>query len=297
MELQYLQGNTYAIETHSSSIGIYLFADQRCLLIDSGANQSDGQMILQILHARGWTVDAIFNTHAHADHCGGNHYIQTKSECRIYASAIEAAFIEQPILNPCTLYGAYPLKLLQSKFIMPQASKVTDSVKAGYMPINGQLFEILNLSGHTLGHLGIRTPDNVVFAGDSLLSAEILQANPFFYLADPKQQQLTLEKMRTDNSPLFYLSHGGLITDTSALIDANEHMMLHIIITLKDIIRTPRNREEIIDKVIARQGFQVNRNHYFRLAASISAFLAYLCNEGQATAYIKNNSLCYCSKS
>ncbi|NLK52759.1 MAG: MBL fold metallo-hydrolase [Syntrophomonadaceae bacterium] len=301
MKLQHLKGNTYALETHTpetntASIGLYLFPDQRCLLIDSGANPTQGQALLQILEEKGWTVSAIFNTHAHADHCGGNHYIQQVSHCRIYASAIESAFIQQPILNPYTVYGAYPLKLLQSKFFLPQASRVSAAISAGRMEINGQEFEILDLGGHTLGHLGIRTPDNVVFTGDSLISPEILHSNPFLYLADPSQQIATLEKIRADKSALLYLSHGGITDNISALIRANYEILMQIQATLKHILRTSRNREEIINEVITRQGLQVNRNHYFRLGASISAFLAYLCNSGQATVYIEKDSLQYCAK-
>ncbi len=290
MQVQHLNGNTYAIETHLSSVGLYIFKDRRCLLVDSGANSNQGQLVLQALRERGLMVYAIFNTHAHADHCGGNHYIQGHSDCHIYASAIEAAFIEQPILNPYSLYGAYPLKLLQSKFFMPQASQVTDTVRAGYRPINGEMFEILDLAGHTLGHQGLRTPDNVLFVGDGLIPPEILVSNPFLYLANPDQHLAALEKLRADSSPLFYLSHGGIVTDVHipAVIDANHAMMMHILFTLKDIIHAPRNREEIINEVIARQGLPMNRNHYFRLAATISAFLAYLCNAGQATVAISD---------
>jgi glyoxylase-like metal-dependent hydrolase (beta-lactamase superfamily II) len=297
MELRQLSGNTYAIETDTSSIGLYIFNDQRCLLIDSGANQTQAQELWKLLKARNLTVYAIFNTHSHADHCGGNHYIQARSNCRIYATAVEAAFIQQPILIPYALYGAFPLKLLQSKFFMPQASHVTDTISAGYMPINGQAFEILDLGGHTLGHLGIRTPDNVVFVGDSLIPIQILHTNPFLYLADPKQQIQTIEKIRADNSPLLYLSHGGISTDIPAVINANYDMMMLILVTLKQIIHAPRNQEEIIHEVIARHGLEVNRNHYFRLAASISAFLAYLCNDGQATVSVSDHNLQYCSKS
>ncbi len=197
---------------------------------------------------------------------------------------------------PYAIYGSYPIKLLQRKFLMPQASRVSDTIREGYVPINGRGFEILALGGHTLGHLGIRTPDDVVFTGDSLIPPDILHTNPFLYLADPSQQKLTIENLRAANSPLFYLSHGGLATDIPALINANHEMMEHLLLILKNIIHSPRTQEEIINEVIAQQDLQVNRNHYFRLAASISAFLAYLCNDGQASVCIKNNIIQYCAK-
>ena len=293
MELQHLQGNTYAIETNAASIGLYIFKDRHCLLIDSGANQTQGREILGILAQEGWTLYAIFNTHAHADHTGGNHYLQRKTRCRIYASAIEAAFIQQPLLIPYTMYGAYPPKLLRGKYFMPQPSQVNDTVHPSWMPINGQGFEMLDLGGHTLGHMGIRTPDNVVFAGDSLLASEILNSSPFLYLANPDQQLATLEKIKAEDSALLYLAHGGRQEDIPAIVAANYGMLIYILNILKDILREPHSLEEVIDEIIVRQNLPINRNHYFRLAASISSFLAYLCNQGQAKIYTEKGRLLY----
>jgi len=98
--------------------------------------------------------------------------------------------------------------------------------------------------------LGIRTPDNVVFAGDSLIAPEILRSNPFLYLANPSQQISTIEKIRADKSALLYLSHGGIPHDVPALINANYELLMQILVTLKQIIQIPRNREEIINEVI-----------------------------------------------
>jgi len=169
-------------------------------------------------------------------------------------------------------------------------------VDPGFLTINGQDFEILNLGGHTLGHLGLRTPDNVLFAGDSLIAPEILRANPFLYLADPGQQLNTLAKLKTDKSSLLYLSHGGLSDQVSALVSINQAMLLSLMDLLKQIIQFPRSREAIIQEVITRQGLLVNRQHYFRLAASVSALLAHLCNENKAAALLQENCLKYCIK-
>ncbi len=316
LRLQQLRGRTYAVEkilseeikpgtkteaapTYAAGIGLYLFADRQCLLIDSGANSTEAQALLRILAAKGWTICGIFNTHAHPDHCGGNHFLQKTSGCRIYASAIEAAFLQQPLLNPYVLYGAYPLKLLQNKLNLALASPVSDILNpdTGFITINGEDFEILNLGGHTLGHLGLRTPDNVVFAGDSLIPPEILHANPFLYLADPDQQLKTLAKLKTDKTSPIYLSHGGLSDQVSALVSINQDMLFLLMDLIKQIIRFPRSRETIIQEVISRQGLLVNRQHYFRLAAGVSALLAYLCNEKQAAVTVQDNCLKYCVKS
>ncbi len=300
MNLRQLKGSSYVIENNSSSglsdsasLGIYLFDDQSCLLVDSGANLASAQKILHLLEASGWTVYAIFNTHAHADHCGGNHHIQESTQCRIYASAFEAAFINNPVLIPYAMYSADPPKLLTGKFFMPQASRVSHIIKPGKRQIKGKRFELLDLAGHSPGHLGIMTPDRVLFVGDCLISQEILTANPFLYLADPAKQFASLELLKTANRGQLYLAHGGVAQDTAGVLKANEEMLKAIVHNIKSIITKPRSLEAIIQEIIGLHGLQVNRNHFFRLRNSISAFLSYLCNQGQARFYVDNNRLLY----
>ncbi len=291
MKLRHLKGRTYALESNSASIGLYLFEDKSCLLIDSGSNQHQAAEVLHILGELGWVVGAIFNTHAHADHCGGNQYIQTKSRCQILASSIEAAFINNPILTPYSLYSSFPIKLLTSKFLMPAPSQVSRIIGPGVQDINGIELEILDLAGHSLGQMGIITPDGILFVGDSLIAQTELELNPVLYVSDLGKQFKALDMLRTKSHLSFYLSHGGDIENILGSIDLNYGVLNDILHMLEDILRKPCSREEIIREVIARKGLQINRNHYFRLGASISAFLSYLCNEGQAITYTENNYL------
>lgn len=296
MKVLHLQGNTYAIETDLASVGLYVLEDRSCLLIDSGASSRQGQQILNGLNEQGWTICAIINTHSHADHTGGNRCLQENTGCPIYASAIEAALIEHPLLTPYTLYGGFPPKVLQGKFFMPQPSRVTECVAAGKWLFKEKEFDILDLAGHTLGHIGIRTPDDIVFAGDSLIAPEILEENPFLYLADPARQFATLEKFSAMAWPWVYLAHGGWQDDVSAVIEANHAMMVHILDALIDIVRQPHSLEDVTSAIMDRQGLEINRNHYFRLTGSVASFLAYLCNQGQVQLFTEKTRLLYRSK-
>ncbi|MEA4925231.1 MAG: MBL fold metallo-hydrolase [Syntrophomonadaceae bacterium] len=301
MKLRHLRGNTYAVEnssagtgfSDSASSGVYVFDDRRCLLIDSGPDQARAQQMLALLEVSGWLVYAIFNTHAHADHCGGNHFIQTVTGCRIYASAIEAAFINNPLLSPYAMYSAAPPQLLTGKFLMPGASRVTRIVEPGKIRIKRKPFAILDLAGHSLGQLGIITPDGVLFAGDSLIPREILRAHPFLYLADPGQQLNTLELLKKTPYRQLYLSHGGRTDDLTATLNANRELLDTIINNVSEIIAEPRSPEAIIREIIIRHRLPVNRNHYFRLSSSIAGVLSYLCNRRQARFWVEGNRLLY----
>ncbi len=128
------------------------------LLIDSGSDGSAGKKIKQHLDSKGWTLRAILNTHSHADHIGGNRYLQSRTGCRIYAPGIERDFTEHPILEPSFLYDGNPPEELRHKFLMAQGSDVLPLTE-GCLP---GCPEIIPLPGHSFDMAGFRTDEDIV---------------------------------------------------------------------------------------------------------------------------------------
>ncbi len=93
-------------------------------LIDSGSDKDAGRKVKKLLDARGWKLKAMFNTHSHADHIGGNRCLQSQAGCGIYASGIESALARDPLWEPAFLYGDNPPRDLRRKFLMAQESEV-----------------------------------------------------------------------------------------------------------------------------------------------------------------------------
>jgi len=120
LNLQKIASNTYLIPA-PANIGVYV-QDEQAILIDSGNDKEAGRQILKLLNEKNWKVKLIINTHSNADHIGGNAFIQNKTECLIAATRIEAAFIQDPILEPSFLYGGFPNARLTNKFLMAHPS-------------------------------------------------------------------------------------------------------------------------------------------------------------------------------
>ena len=98
--------------------------------------------ILSTLDARGWTLSHIWNTHHHFDHAGNNLEIKEKTGCQIIGPAGEAERI--PGIDVKVDDG--------------------DTVKLGAHDVH-----VLNVGGHTLGHIAYHMPDTQnAFVGDSL---------------------------------------------------------------------------------------------------------------------------------
>lgn len=153
-ELIQVSEQSYYIQS-PAKIGLVRLNDTDVCLIDSGNDKDAGRKIRQLLDKNGWHLTAIYNTHSNADHIGGNRYLQAQTGCQVYAPGIDCAFTRYPILEPSFLYGGYPCKDLQHKFLLAQTSDAKELTKS-CLPDG---FEIIRLPGHFFDMVGYRTTD------------------------------------------------------------------------------------------------------------------------------------------
>lgn len=100
--------------------------------------------VLEAAAARGWTISAIWNTHWHPDHTGGNAAIKAATGCTIIAPAAEAAKI--PTADRLVAEG--------------------DTVTLGTFKA-----EVIDVPAHTAGHIAYHLPEaGIVFVGDTLFA-------------------------------------------------------------------------------------------------------------------------------
>ena len=120
-ELYQALGNSYYIQS-PAKIGLVRLDEKQVCLIDSGNDKDAGRRLRKLLDEKGWKLTAIYNTHANADHNGGNRYLQQQTGCKIYAPGIDCVVNRHPILEPAFLYGGFPPKELRHKFLLAQES-------------------------------------------------------------------------------------------------------------------------------------------------------------------------------
>lgn len=154
-----------------AKIGLYKLNQTDVCLIDSGSDKDAGRKVRQILDQNGWRLTAIFNTHSNADHIGGNQYLEGQTKCRIYAPGIECDFTNHPVLEPAFLYGGFPPKDLQHKFLMARLSHA-EHLQKECLP---EGMEMVPQPGHFFDMVGFRTSDDVVYLADCLSSRETLE--------------------------------------------------------------------------------------------------------------------------
>jgi hydroxyacylglutathione hydrolase len=100
--------------------------------------------ILKALEEKGWTLTHILNTHHHFDHAGGNLELKEKTGCTIIGPKGEA----QRIPGIDTALG-----------------------DGDTCPFGSREAKVLDVGGHTLGHIAYYFPqDGIAFVGDALFA-------------------------------------------------------------------------------------------------------------------------------
>lgn len=278
-KLIHVVGNSYMLEG-PVNLGVYHRGEGKCTLIDSGLDKNTGKRAMNILKEKNMEIDSIINTHSHADHVGGNAVLQKRLECDIYASKIESAIIENPIIEPLYLFGSAPPDFLKNKFLMAKPSKVTKVIEEGTLYIETSKFEIINLPGHSLEHIGVVTSDGVFYTGDAYISKDLIEKHGFPFLQDIDAALRSLGDIATLDYSYYVPSHGILDRTVKELIQSNIDIIEETIHLLLENLNEPASAEEL-SRLIFKE-YQINQKpgQYYLTWVTLAAYLAYLYNRG-----------------
>ncbi len=273
LTLAQIAPSTYLIAA-PANIGVYV-RDNKAILIDSGNDKEAGRQILKLLHAQGWELELIVNTHSNADHIGGNAFLQSRTNCRIAATALEAAFINHPLLEASFLFGAFPHPGLRNKFLLAQESVVTDIIPSSG-PILATGLLAVPLPGHYFAMVGVKTPDDVFFVADGVFPAAILEKYHLAFLYDLQGQLETLEMLMSASARLFVPGHGKPGENIAPLAEINLRKIEEIRGFLTGALEKPLIFEEILALVCFRFSLSLDANQYVLVGSTVRSYLAYL---------------------
>jgi glyoxylase-like metal-dependent hydrolase (beta-lactamase superfamily II) len=187
--------------------------------IDSGIDESTARKAAQAVEHAGLRAVALINTHAHADHCGGNAFLTKRTGAVVYAPPIEAALIQHPEIEPFYLFGAAPFPAIDGKWFHAAPSRV-DQALASSLSICGLDLEILPTPGHSINQVAVLTPE-AAFLGDALLAPELLERYPIQYCYDVVAHRATLELLAGLQKAWYVGAHFPPTQDLEGLLAAN----------------------------------------------------------------------------
>lgn len=285
-ELNRVGERTYYVNS-PTNLGIYRVDESQVYLIDSGNDKDAGKKVRKLLEEQGWSLKGIINTHAHADHIGGNRYLQQQTNCRIFAPGIEAAFTNFPMLEPVSLYGGYPYKNLRHKFLLAQESVAVD-VSDPAFPTE---LEIIPLEGHSPQMIGIRTPDEVVFLADCVSSESTLEKYGISFVYDVAEYLKTLERVMQLEAKLFVPAHAAPTADIRPLAELNREKVLEIADVLQTMLKMPMGFDSLLQQVFTEFGLTMSFEQHALVGSTVRSYLSWLKDSGKVQAEIRENML------
>lgn len=278
------------IAKSGTGIGVVTHGD-KALLVDSGLDENLVRKVVNALANEGVSVAGIVNTHAHADHIGGNAWAAKRTGAIVAAPHYEHFFVERPDLEPYTLFGATPPKALTGKFLQAEPSTVGQVLRPGEAEIAGFAVKLHALPGHTVGQLGIEV-DGALFVGDALLPEATLSKYGMVFAVDPLRARESTEALLQARSTVVSY-HGGVITDLPAAVRANADAMRAAEEALLALLgKGPATAEEALTHLLDRfRPAQLTVELHALQAATVRGYLAAMERAGRIEAYLDGSRL------
>ncbi len=274
-----------------AKIGLVRLDEHNVCLIDSGSDKDAGKKALKHLNANNWHLTAIYNTHSHADHIGGNAYLQSQTGCRIYAPGIEQAFTLHPILEPAFLYGGHPPKELHHKFLLAAPSHAEPLAQA-VLPAG---LTLLPLPGHSFDMVGFRTADGIVYLADCLSSRETIDKYRIGFLYDVAAYLDTLETVKAMSATLFLPSHAAPTEEIAPLAQYNIDQVNAIADRIVALCGIPASFESLLATLFTELSLTMTFQQHALVGSTVRSYLTYLSAQGRIVPRFEGNQLLWVS--
>lgn len=288
--LKHLAGSTYYIPA-AANIGVYC-SEEGVYLIDSGNDAEAGRQIRKLLDAEKLTLLGIINTHSHADHIGGNAYLQKRTDCRIFAPRREAMFVEYPEYEPAFLFGGAPHADLKNKHLMAAASTVSDPYEGPGM-IAGTPLRSHPLPGHSCGMCGISTPDGVLFTADAVLDRSIIDKYGLFYLYDIPSHISSLNQLKELSFELFVPSHGSPCPKIGDAVSQNLQAVAAAAERMRSVLAGVRriSFEDFLAEVCRSYRIKLNHLQYVLMRSTVCSYISWMAGLSEVTLSYSENRM------
>lgn len=221
MELRHVLGRTWVAEASTALLPIYRVTDTDMILIDTGYAKLDRAGLTALIEDRGFHLRGIICSHAHFDHSGNVRYLQQRCGAKAAAHIIEAGIS----VNPDAYRANYvALTYGKSREFFLEECFVADTIigpEDDFLDFCGVRFGILQLPGHSAGHIGVVTPDNVAYVGDCLIDQQQIDSAKLptsMFIARDLQSKEFLRQTQYD---AYILAHKSVVTDIAPLVDSN----------------------------------------------------------------------------
>ncbi|MGA1863354.1 MBL fold metallo-hydrolase [Deferribacter thermophilus] len=272
MKITNLTDNLFLIDQKATyTCGLDL--DGEVVLFDSCLDLSIAKKIDKLL---GKKIKAIFHTHSHADHVGGDFFFYNKYRCDVYIHKNELSFLSYPYLEPSLLYGGAAYTAITGKFLKAEKIETALPFDSALDLLKELNIELIDLSGHSPAQTGFKFKD-VIFVGDALFSEDLIDKYKILYLFYPKSYLKSLETLESLEYKKIIFCHKGYLSKDEALeiIKSNKSHLFEVYKTIYKIA-DGKTAEEITDILIDRLEIHINMDLISLVNSTVKGYLSWL---------------------
>lgn len=273
------------------NMALVVGSGKEAVVIDTGQDKDAGRRVKKACETLQVQPVAILNTHAHADHFGGNDFLVRNLALPVYAPPFEASIIENPYLEPVYLVsGAKPPPELMSKWLLAKPSPVAHILQPGILELAGVTVELLDTSGHAHTHYAVKVGD-VLIAADAVFGSSVLERYPLPFGQDIAAQIDSAKRVADTGVQLVVPGHGDPDEDVEALVAAN----LAAFAAAADAIEGAclgLTADAVLKEVAAKLELSMtDLPRYYLNRCVVSAYLNYLRENGRLEASLTENEV------
>lgn len=286
-EIKHIKGNTYYYEAFTN-VGIYKISDTEAVLIDSCDHKRMAKGLNKQLSEKGLKVKTIINTHCHVDHICGNRLFYDAHSCQILSTKTEQRFISYPDLEPRFYYSGIDTDKTRNPFFLVEPTE-SEIITEENTP---EGFEIIPLPGHSFEMIGVRTPDDVVFLADAVLSKATWDnyKYPFFYNVNSSLE--TMEMIKTMKAHCFVPSHNEPLKEIAELTQYNIDKLKEKKALVLDLAEG-RSFEELFKAVMEKEDLHIRTEKYPMYAKMLRNLLQSLVEDNKIHGILEDNIFVY----
>lgn len=292
-----------------------IVSPERTLIIDTGFNQPEcmeaffsGIAELGLDLAK---TDVLL-THCHSDHTGLAGLLEEKG-AQIYAGAIEAAAITETTGTEAwvkmerlvTLYGLHEYGITMHDhpgytYRSPRIAKCIPLAEGSRLRYGDYEFTVVDIPGHTPGHIGLYEANRrLFFGGDHILASITPNITYWGEEQDSLAQYIaSLRKVKAMPIDAVFTAHRDIVRAHTVRID---QLISHHGKRLAEIISILRSGAKSVCQVAAQMKWEIraktwgdfpNAQKWFA-SGEAASHLAYLCNTGHIQRTLVDGTFCY----
>ncbi len=211
MDWKHVKGNTWAL-VGPQLVGVYLLSPGRCVLFDPGASGLR-EGVESALRSRGLTPSWVLCTHMHYDHHENSRYFRETCGAGVCLPQLEADIVRCDRSLKNHLFN-FTMGLVRTDRRLQNLICPADRVIAfgeETVELEGVSFGVLRTPGHSPDHVCFVTPDDVCFAGDVLMTEDVLESARVPFVFDMEDDLASKDLAGRTRHAAWILSHAGIV--------------------------------------------------------------------------------------